>query len=126
MRVAPKDCGLRMRNGECGMRNAECGMSMEASLRGSNSHFNSALRIPHSALSAHQCYSDITDNLERRRTHLVYRIVGGMPVWIVEVHEVDRVDAHLLQRDVVVGQGVLHAGDEDATVAQVGGDPPHP
>src|SRR5205823_11839257 len=49
-----------------------------------------------------------------------------MPVWIVEVHDVDRVDAQLLQRDVVIGQGVLHAGDEDATVAQVGGGVPHP
>src|SRR3989442_9492723 len=32
----------------------------------------------------------------------------------VEVHDVDRVDAHLLQGDVVVGQRVLHAGDEYA------------
>ena len=35
---------------ECGMWSAECGMSVEASQRGSNFHFNSAFRNPHSAL----------------------------------------------------------------------------
>src|SRR2546422_4982050 len=108
------------------MWNAECGMSVEASPRASTSHFNSASRTPHSALSPHQRHRYIANYLERRGTHLVDRVFRRVPVRVVEVHDVDRVDARFLQGDVIVGQRLLHAGDEDAPVAQVGGDPPHP
>src|SRR5439155_1323013 len=77
-------------------------------------------------LLSHERDRHITHDLKRRGTDFVDRIVGGMPVRVVEVHDVDRVDARLLQRDVVVSQGVPHAGYEHAAVAQVGSDSPHP
>src|SRR2546430_17680320 len=48
-----------------------------------------------------------------------------MPVGIVEVHHVDRVDARLLQSHVVVDEGGFDAGQENPAVAQVRGGAPH-
>src|SRR5439155_17157399 len=84
---------------ECGMWNAECGMSVEASPRASTSHFNSAFRTPHSALLPHQRHRYIANYLERRRAHLIDRVFRRVPVRVVEVHDVDRVDARFLQGD---------------------------
>src|SRR2546422_5875451 len=97
------------------MWNAECGMSVEASPRASTSHFNSAFRTPHSALSPHQRHRYIANYLERRGTHLVDRVFRRVPVRVVEVHDVDRVDARFLQGDVIVGQRLLHARSEEHT-----------
>ena len=51
---------------------------------------------------------------------------GGVPGGIVEVHHVDRADAHLLQLEVVVDQRVLGRGDEVARVAQLARGVPYP
>src|SRR5216117_2843985 len=81
-------------------------------------------RTTHDLLS-NQCHGYVTDNLERRRAHLVERILCCMPVRIIEVHNVDRMNPGLLQRHMIVRERVLHARNELAFVPALGGNPPH-
>src|SRR5438552_2063774 len=112
-------CAGKTRWNDCGLRNADCGMAME----GRATNPQSKIRNPQ--WSAHQRDSDISDNLERSGTHLVDRILGRVPVRIIEVHHVDRVDPDLLARHVVVRQAVPDAGYKSAAVAQVRSGAPH-
>src|SRR5437763_1766391 len=112
-------CAEKLRHHDCGMRNADCGMEME----GRFANPQSEIRNPQ--LSAHQCHRHITDHLQRRRTHLVDRVFRRVPVRVVEVHHVDRMDAHPLQSHVVVDEGGFDAGQENPAVAQIGGGAPH-
>src|SRR5436189_2274349 len=84
---------LRFTSAECGMRSAEC----QCKCRGAARPFTS---IPHSALRIglpHQRYSYVTDYLLGGRAHLVDRVLVRVPVRIIEVHHVDRVDPGLLE-----------------------------
>src|SRR2546422_1670451 len=64
---------------ECGMRNAECGMSGGASCSGSTLPFNSAFRIPHSAIASfipHSAFRSEEHTSElQSRLHLVCRLL---------------------------------------------------
>src|SRR5260370_15579092 len=71
----------------------------------------------------------VADDLQRRGRHLVDSVLGGVPVGVaravVEVYDVDGVDAGFLQRDVVVDETVLDPLHKDAAVTQIGRRPPH-
>src|SRR5439155_18226707 len=112
----------RRKNAEVGTRNAERGTERRP-LSPGRSPFCSAFRLPRSAFSAHQRHRHVPYDLERRRTHLVYRILRGVPVavagTVVEIHDVDRVDTGLLERDVVVDEGRLDLRNEVTLVAEL-------
>src|SRR6185503_11060740 len=76
-------------------------------------------------LLPHQRYGDITDNLQARRAHFVDRILGCVVVRKSEVDHIDRVDASLLQRDVVVGKRFTRGGREHPPVAEALGGVPN-
>src|SRR2546426_203005 len=120
----PRTCGIRsMRSAprKRGSRNAERGTERRP-LPPGRSPFCSAFRLPRSAFLARQRHGHVPDDLERRRTHLVYRILRRMPVavagTVVEVHDVDGMDAGLLEGDVVVDEGRLDLRNEVPLVAE--------
>src|SRR5439155_20456816 len=104
---APENCGSRVRNVGYGVRNVSVSVAarLDPSLQ-----LHSAFRIG----VPHQRYSYVTDYLQGSRAHLVDRVLGRVPVRIIEVHHVDRVDPGFLERHVVVRQAVPDAGYEGA------------
>src|SRR5688572_7832111 len=69
---------------------------------------------------------DLAHDVERLRAHLVRRVLGRVPVWIVEIDDVDRADPHVVERHMVVADRWSCARNEDVAVAQFFGDVPHP
>ena len=76
-------------------------------------------------LLSYESYSHITNYLERFGANLVDRVFGGMPIGVVEIHDVDRVDSHFLQCDVIIGERVPHIRHELALVSPSRRDAPH-
>ena len=62
----------------------------------------------------HQTHGYITNRFETRGGDLVYRVIRRVPRGIVEVHDVDRADAGLLQLEMIVDERVFGSGDEVA------------
>src|SRR5205814_2428785 len=75
-------------------------------------------------LLPYQSNGNITNNLQALSAHLVDRVFSRVPVWIVEIHHVDRVDADLLQRYMIVGECMPDSRDELVLIAAVGGNSP--
>src|SRR5688572_4613170 len=66
---------------------------------------------------------DLADNLERARVELVERVAGRVPGRVVEVDQVDRGNAGIDERNVIVIDR-RRVGDERALMAEASGGAP--
>src|SRR5438477_2930022 len=71
-----------------------------------------------SRLLPYQSNGDITNNLQTLRTHLVDRVFRGVVIRKIKVDYIDRPNACLLQRDVIINERLTGAGLEDPPVAE--------